>query len=72
MWTAGVGARRHAGQSRFLHQPLHPFAIDAVTGSLENNHHPAAAVEWVLCIFLVDQMMDNRLLSSIIPSGCLL
>ena len=59
--TAGVGAWRHTSQPHLPHQPLHPFTIDHVAGFLEKNHHLSAAVEWVPCIFLVNQMAEQQI-----------
>jgi hypothetical protein len=59
--TTGFGPWRHTGQPHFPHQSLHPFSINAVTHSLEKNHHPATAVKWVPGVFLVDQMAEQQI-----------
>ncbi len=43
--TAGAGPRRHASQPHFLHQALHPLAIDGVAQALEENNHLAAIIK---------------------------
>lgn len=58
--TAGVGPWRHTGQPHFPHQSLHPFPINAVTGFLKKNHHPATAVKWVPGVFLIYQVTDQE------------
>jgi len=52
---ARVRTRRHAGQPHQPHQPLNPLAIDRVTRFPEEDHHPAATVERVPGVLLINQ-----------------
>ena len=61
VWTAGVGPRRHAGQPHCPHQPLYPLAIDDMARRLEKDHHLAAAVERMPCVFFVDQATEQQI-----------
>ena len=58
--TTGVWPRCHASQPHLAHQALYPLAIDGVTRHFEEDNHPAAAIERVPRVFLINQVTEQQ------------